>query len=106
MTRQIENGSRAVAVAWREPVEQTCGDGQKLRVVGGKNDSLALLAIVDANLGRTRHTIPPIPLSLVAMPGFDYASRGRGDIGLAKPVRVIAGAVDLGEPPALVEVRG
>lgn len=75
-------------------------------MVGAKDDGLAFGPVMDANLGCTRDTIPPIPLALVAMPGFDYASRGRGDICLAEPVRVIAGAVDLGEPPSLIKVRG
>ena len=75
-------------------------------MVGAKDDGLALRPVMDADLCRACDTIPPIPLPLVAMPGFDYASRGRGDICLAKPVRVIAGAVDLGESPAFVEVRG
>lgn len=74
-------------------------------MVGAKNDGLALRAVMDADLGRARHAIPPIPLPLVAMPSLYHACRGRGDICLAKPVQVIAGAVDLGEPPALIEVR-
>lgn len=106
MRRQIENGSLSVAVAGREPVEQSRRDDQKLRVIGAKNDGLAFGPVMDADLGRPRDTIPPIPLAVVAMPGLDYASRGRGDVSLSKPVWVIAGAVDLGEPPALIEVRG
>jgi hypothetical protein len=75
-------------------------------VVGAKNDGLALRAVMDADLGRACHAIPPIPLPSVPVPGFNYACRGRGDVGLPEPVRVIAGAVDLGEPPALVKVGG
>ena len=75
-------------------------------MVGGKNDSLAFGPVMDANLCRARHTIPPIPLASVPVPGFNHASRGRGDIGLPVPVRVIRCAVDLGEPPALIKVGG
>ena len=106
LTRQVENGSRAKAVAGRETVEQASRDDKKLRVVGGKDDGLAFCPVMDANLCRARHAIPPIPLASVPVPGFDYASRGRGDVSLAKPVRVIGCAVDLGELAALIEVRG
>ena len=75
-------------------------------MVGAKNDGLAFGPVMDADLGRACHAIPPIPLALVAMPSLDHACRGRGDVSLAKAVWVIAGAVDLSEPPALVKVRG
>ena len=75
-------------------------------MVGAKDDGLAFGPVMDADLGRSRHAIPPIPLASVPVPGFNHASRGRGDVGLPEPVRVIAGAVDLGELSALVKVRG
>ena len=75
-------------------------------MVGAKDDRLAVCPIVDADLCRTRHTIPPIPLPLVAMPGFDHACCCGGDICLAKPVRVIRCAVDLRELAALIKVGG
>jgi hypothetical protein len=59
-------------------------------VVGAKNDGLAFGPVMDADLGRACHAIPPIPLPSVPVPGFNHASRGRGDVGLPEPVRVIA----------------
>ena len=75
-------------------------------MVGGKNNGLALRSVMNSDFCRPSDTIPPIPLPLVAMPSLDHPCRGRGDVCLAKPVRVIRCAVDLGELAALIEVGG
>ena len=108
LRRHIENCRLAVAVAWREAVIDSCRDGQKLRVIGSKNDGLRLACgrIEKADLGRARHAIPPIPLLPVAVPCLNDARRGRGDIRLPEAMRVIGGTKYLGESPALIEVGG
>lgn len=106
--RHIQNCRLAVAVAWRKSVVNAGRDGQKLRVIGGKDHGLRLACgrIKKADLGSTSYAIPPIPLESVAMPRLDDACRGRGDVSLSKSVRVIGVAEYLREPAALVQASG
>lgn len=106
--RQIQYRRLSVAVAWHEAVIDPCRDGQKLRVIGGKDHSLRLACgrIKKADLGRSADAIPPINLEPVAMPRLNHARRRRGDVGLAETVGVIGSAEYLREPPALIEVGG
>ena len=105
--RHIQNSRFAVAVAWRKAVVNAWRDGQKLRVIGGKNHGLrfACCRIEQPDLGRASDAIPSVPLLPVAMPRLDNACRGSGDVGLPESVRIVRGAEYLGESPALVQVR-
>jgi hypothetical protein len=42
----------------------------------------------------------------MSVPGFDHSRNASGDVNLAESVGVIRGAVDLGQPSALIEVGG
>ena len=75
-------------------------------MVGAKNDGLAFGPVMDADLCCACDTIPPIPLPSVFVPSLYHACRCRGYVCLAIAVWVIAGAVDLGEPPSLIEAGG
>ena len=106
--RHIKNRRLAVAVAWRKAVVDARRDGQKLRVIGGKDNGLRLARgrIEKPDLGRSANAIPSVPLLAVAVPRLDDTRRRCGDIRLPEALRVIGGAEYLGESPALIEAGG